>query len=97
MHPVGMHLAPFHVVWRHGDGDVVPIHQAHVVEVLRRGRGCERDLRCSRACHRSHPSCNDPAHRIELATLPAPHATGSPGREADGGGVVGRQLHPTAH
>jgi hypothetical protein len=38
-----------------------------------------------------------PPHRIELATLPAPHATGSPGREADGGGVVGRQLHPAAH
>jgi len=30
---------------RHRDGDVVPVHQAHVVEVLRRGRGAQGDLR----------------------------------------------------
>jgi hypothetical protein len=95
------------VVRRHGDGEVVPVHQAHVVEVLRRGRGRERHLR--QRCRRRAPGpvaveraaavarrAAAPPRRVELAALPAPHAARPPGREADGGGAVGRQLHPAA-
>jgi hypothetical protein len=92
---------------RHGDGDVVPVHQAHVVEVLRRGRRRQGDLR-QRGRRRAPGAVavERPAavargaapapRRVELAPLPPPHAPRPAGGEADGGRVAGRQLHPAA-
>jgi hypothetical protein len=94
-------------VRRHGDGDVVPVHQAHVVEVLRGRDGREGNLRQRGGRRSPGPVAEERAaavargaaaapRRVELAALPPPHAARPPAGQVDGGGAVGGQLHPAA-